>query len=332
MSALNAFLTTWSQARATFGDGTPTDGTDFDQSARVGDVQRHVAAAAPNASWSGAASQAYAERNTKQADELSRFGDLDRRIGTELRNSAAVVAAGRNNLDAVRKWVFDAAATVPNTVAGQRLLLPLISRGVEDMQSIVLKSNTSIAEIADRIRWLGNGYDELGRDQPKRGDATTSWDDDENEGPDGSLDDLPDTTFDIRDIVYTKTPLDINDPDTLAPRGYMELVPGTGVWVPNPRSPYYKPTPVEAPLGIEDVHYYGEGVMGLPWEMELYPGSGVWIPDPDYPAYQPSVPKDPIDLAEVDIVDPTALIPWGRIELWPRAGVIIPDPYFNGPH
>ena len=39
------------------------------------------------------------------------------------------MTAGRRDLDAVKQWVSDAAATVPNTAAGQRMLWPIVSKG-----------------------------------------------------------------------------------------------------------------------------------------------------------------------------------------------------------
>jgi hypothetical protein len=41
--------------------------------------------------------------------------------------SARIVTAGRNELDAVRKWVVDAAGNMPNNAEGQRMLVRLMA-------------------------------------------------------------------------------------------------------------------------------------------------------------------------------------------------------------
>lgn len=168
MSApLEAFLSMWSQAHATFGQGTPSDGSQFDQSGPLLGLRDAVKSAAPNSGWTGAASDSYAEANSTHASTLGNLADLDERLGAEVGRSAAVVAAGRRDLDAVRKWVVDAAATVPNTAAGQRLLWPVVSKGSKDIQEIVSRSNGDLSAIAQRLRVLGGEYDELGK--PKEG-------------------------------------------------------------------------------------------------------------------------------------------------------------------
>ena len=63
---------------------------------------------------------------------------------------------------------------------------------------------------------------------------------------------MPPTALDLNDIVYKK-PFDPNDLETRGPRGYKELVPDSGVWVPDPSSQFYTPTPVEKPLDLDDI-------------------------------------------------------------------------------
>ncbi len=58
---------------------------------------------------------------------------LDKRLAVEVDRSAAVVVAGRRNLDAVKQWVVDAASTVPKTAAGERMLWPVISKGSSEI-------------------------------------------------------------------------------------------------------------------------------------------------------------------------------------------------------
>jgi EspA/EspE family len=169
VSTLDAFMTTWAQARATFGEGTPAGGSQFDQSSRFHELESDVASAAPGSNWTGSASDVYAEANSRQARSLGSFGDLDKRLGAEVERSAAVVAAGRRDLEAVKQWVSDAAARLPNTPAGQRMLWPVISKGSSDIQDILTRSHGELTSIADRIRGVGSEYQALGDDEGKSG-------------------------------------------------------------------------------------------------------------------------------------------------------------------
>jgi uncharacterized protein YukE len=169
VSALDAFMTTWAHARAAFGDGAPADGSRFDQSSRLHQLQSDVASAAPNSNWTGSGSDAYAEANSRQAHTLGRVGELDKRLGAEVQRSATVVAAGRRELDAVKQWVTDAAATVPKTPAGQRMLWLVISKGSSQIQEIISRSNDDLTSIAERIRGLGSEYQALGDGEGKGG-------------------------------------------------------------------------------------------------------------------------------------------------------------------
>ena len=325
MSALDAFLATWSQARTTFGQGTPSEGSRFDQSGRLRGLQDDVTSAAPGSNWTGSGSDTYAEANSRHARTLGNLADLDTRLGAEVDRSAAVVAAGRRDLDAVRQWVVDASATVPQTAAGDRMLWSVVSKGTGEMTDIINRSNGDLAAIAQRIRGLGGEYDELGKPRDGEGAEPMSimGDGDETKT-------VPETTLDLNDIVRT-TPGALGDP------GYMELVPHSGVWVPDPKSPFYRPTPVEAPLDYNDIAYY-PNVPGKPKTpgpggyMELVPGSGAWVPDPKSPTYQPHTPEAPVDLNEIQIVDPAPMIPSGLVELWPHSGVLMPDPNLGRPN
>jgi hypothetical protein len=317
VSALDAFLSTWSTARSTFGDGAPQQGTQFDNSSRLQQLQGGVASAAPGGAWTGAASDKYSDENRRHSGTLGAMAGLDKRLAASVDQSAAVVAAGRRDLDAVRQWVVDAAATIPRTAASERMLWPVISKGSDEIADIIQRSHGDLTAIADKLHSVGAEYDELGRD--KESDVEpVSFDREKKKN------ELPETTLDLADIVY-------KSPDALGDPGYMELVPGSGVWVPDPHSPLYRPNPVQAPLDLNDIEYLGPGMKGRPWQMELVPGSGAWVPDPNYPGYQPKVPEAPVDLGEIEIVDPTSLIPSDMVELWPRSGVLIRDPYLGRP-
>jgi hypothetical protein len=325
VSALDAFMTTWARARATFGAGAPAEGAQFDQSSRLHQLQSDVASAAPGALWTGSASDAYAEANSKQARTLGSVGDLDKRLGAEVDRSAAVVTAGRRELEAVKQWVSDAAATVPNTPAGQRMLWPVISKGSSEIQDILTRSNGELSSIADRIRGIGSEYQALGDEE---GNGGTKLDKDEN---------VPQTALDLKDIVQL-APVDASGHKVPGPAGYKELVPGSGTWVPDPSSSFYRPTPVEAPLDLDDivqlapVDSSGHKVLGPAGYIELVPGSGTWVPDPNGPRWPTSPPTAPLDLTKIVVADPKALgQPW-QMELVPGSGVWVPDPHYGGPH
>jgi hypothetical protein len=321
---LEGFLSLWGRAHATFGKGTPSDGSQFDQSTRLAQLQDTVNSAAPSSGWMGGAADSYAEANSAHARTLGNLAELDKRLGAEVGRSAEVVAAGRRDLESVRAWVVDAAATVPNTAAGQRMLWPVISKGSRGLQEIISRSTDDLSAIAKRIRVLGGEYDELGK--PKEGIGA------EPVGIKGEGDatkPIPTTTLDLNDIVR-KAPGALGDP------GYLELVPGSGVWVPDPKSRFYRPTPVEAPLDFNDIEYYPSPpgkpkVLGPSGYVELVPDSGAWVPDPKDPGYRPHVPEAPVDLNRIQIVDPRALVPSSFVELWPHAGVVMPDPGLGRP-
>jgi EspA-like secreted protein len=176
VSALAGFLSTWSEANATFGRGAPAQRARFDQSGGLLDLRDRVASAAPGTAWAGSGADQYAVSNVKHANTLGALGSLDNRLGTEIDHSAAVVAAGRRDLDAVRKWVVDAAATPPNTLAGQRVLYPVLRKGAKDIHDILARSHGEMADIADRIRGIGAEYDELaGECQVRPRSAATTF-------------------------------------------------------------------------------------------------------------------------------------------------------------
>lgn len=165
MGVLDAFLSTWERARATFGEGAPQGGDDFDHSTQLRVLQSEVEAASPKSDWTGTGSDTYAEANQRHSRALGAMADLDQRVRAEVDRSAAVVTAGRRDLDAVRQWVIDAASTVPPTAAGERMLWPVISKGASEIAEIIQRSHGDLSAIATRLRGLGNEYDELGRSE-----------------------------------------------------------------------------------------------------------------------------------------------------------------------
>ncbi|WP_246231364.1 DUF6973 domain-containing protein [Mycolicibacterium sediminis] len=182
---MNAFLATWSQARAAFGQGAPPDGSEFDQSAQLSQMQDRVRSAAPGSAWSGSASDVYADANSRQAEKLGRISELDQSLGNEVGRSAAVVSAGRRDLDAVKQWVTSAAATVPQMAGGDQLLWPIVRKGSADMAEIVNRSNGELSSIAGRIRGLGGEYDAVGGEAKPAG-----WKEEPPPPPTDPLDDI----------------------------------------------------------------------------------------------------------------------------------------------
>jgi hypothetical protein len=178
LGALDGFESTWSNARSTFGQGTPQEGAQFDNSGQLRQMQSTVESAKPGERWTGSGSDAYATANEKQSRVLGQLADLDQRLRTEVDRSAQVVNAGRQNLDAVRQWVHDAAATVPPGQNRDRMLYPIVSRGAGEIADIVQRSNGDLNAIAERVRRLGGEYQMLG--DPKQGDG---------EKPDGVIGD-----------------------------------------------------------------------------------------------------------------------------------------------
>lgn len=162
MGVLAAFMSTWSNARATFGAGTPQDGAAFDGSSTLRRLQEQVGAAAPGQQWTGSAATAYAAVNTEHGRVLGALADLDRRLREQVDQSARLVAGGRESLDATRRWVTDAAASVPPTASGERMLVPIVQKGVAEVIDTVTRSNSDLNAVGARIAALGEEYRALG--------------------------------------------------------------------------------------------------------------------------------------------------------------------------
>jgi hypothetical protein len=98
---------------------------------------------------------------------------LDRRLASEVTASANVVAGGRRDLDAVRKWVL--ASTAPQNQAGERMMLPIVQKGLKDLTDIVERSNGDLNAIGGRIQAIGLEYQALGNQKfgGSNGESTT---------------------------------------------------------------------------------------------------------------------------------------------------------------
>ena len=171
MSVLNAFLSTWSNARQTYGEGTPQTGAQYDGSSTLNQLQSTVQTAAPGSKWTGGAANAYGAANTEHGRVLGQLAGLDQRLSAHVDQSAEVVAAGRRDLDAVRKWVVDAAASAPQNAAGERMQMAIVQKGISQVQEIIQRSNGDLNAIGGKIRGLGDEYQALGNQKfgPKEG-------------------------------------------------------------------------------------------------------------------------------------------------------------------
>jgi EspA/EspE family len=162
VSVLNAFLSTWSNARQTFGEGTPQPGAQYDASGALRQAQSTVESAAPGSKWTGGAANAYGAANTEHGRVLGQLAGLDQRLSAHVDESAQVVSAGRRDLDAVRKWVVDAAASAPQGQAGEQMRLAIVQKGIAQVQEIIQRSNGELNAIGGKIRGLDGEYQALG--------------------------------------------------------------------------------------------------------------------------------------------------------------------------
>jgi hypothetical protein len=165
VSVVDGFLTTWSNARQTFGEGSPQTGDQYDKSATFNQLQSTVQTAAPGSKWSGGAANAYDAANTEHGQVLGKLAGLDQRLAAYVNQSAEVVAAGRQNLDAVRKWVVDAAASVPEGKTGDQMRLAIVQKGLTQLQQVVQQSNGDLNKIAGQMGGLRGEFEALGNDQ-----------------------------------------------------------------------------------------------------------------------------------------------------------------------
>jgi len=99
------------------------------------------------------------------------------------------VAAGRRNLDAVRQWVVDAAASVPPGQAGETMKMAIVQKGISQVQEIIQRSNGELGSIGGKIRGLGDEYQALGeqkfaKEGPAFGLGNEKKDADKKKSPD----------------------------------------------------------------------------------------------------------------------------------------------------
>lgn len=160
MSVLDSFLSTWSGARESFGRDAPQGGAPFDASTTWSALRHTVESADPGQAWSGTAASAYGTANTDQLDRITRLAELDRRLGRYLDQSARAVATGRAELDALKGWVLDAAASIPPGADRDAALLPIVSKGLRRLREIIAESHEEIAAVGDLLGDLRGEYEQ----------------------------------------------------------------------------------------------------------------------------------------------------------------------------
>jgi hypothetical protein len=162
VGVLDGFISTWSNARETFGQGVPATGEQFDESGPLTTMQSNVESAAPGSRWTGAGASAYQTANADHGKVFAQLAALDRQLSSYVTASSEVVAAGRKNLDTIRKWVVDGAAAVPAGKNHDQMVMQIVNKGLGQLREIVTTSNGDLATIGGKIRGLGGEYDALG--------------------------------------------------------------------------------------------------------------------------------------------------------------------------
>ncbi|WP_186446970.1 EspA/EspE family type VII secretion system effector [Mycolicibacterium porcinum] len=165
MSALDAFYSTWSRAKDTFGAGTPTDGSQYDgSSSKLMQLQSTIKSAAPDDRWQGTASQAYAAANEEHAAVYQKLADLDKKMAAEVTNAANIVTTGRTQLDNTKSWVDSAVNSLPTSLSSQareKSLIPIAKEGITQVNHTVQNANTEMNTIAGRVTGLRGEFDAL---------------------------------------------------------------------------------------------------------------------------------------------------------------------------
>jgi uncharacterized protein YukE len=160
-SELDAFYSTWSQARQTYGEGTPATGERFDASGTLTGLRSQLDGAAPGSRWTGAAAEAYGQATTRHQQVLGTLADLDSRLSGQVTNAANIVSTGRTNLDELRKWVTDAAANTGDDEAGRTMRMQIARQGLAQLTEIMTGSHEQLQTVKGNIDKLTGEYDRV---------------------------------------------------------------------------------------------------------------------------------------------------------------------------
>jgi hypothetical protein len=332
VSVLDGFYTTWSNAKATFGEGTPQTGEQYDGSAALGQAQSTLDSAAPGSRWSGGAATAYAAANAEHQRVVGAVAGLDKSLAAHVNQAAEVVTNGRTQLDAVRTWVSDAAASVPPGKDRDRMLMPIVNKGIGQVIDIVQKTNGELGTIGGAIRSLSGKYDELAKQPfaPKEDKG-----DEEALGAKGDETDEDDVKKNAEEDVR-KT---LEGDQTAAARvdevlrgikPYESLSPEEGAYL-------HQMQAQQKDMSIQDIHAAEqqlgdhENVIGDSWQ--LMSNDDVKYDDPDHPGQQITGSRDQLPdhvktmmtigtiaddanrTGETEIRDMAQILKDGRVEL-----------------
>ena len=243
MGVLDGFISTWSNARETFGQGVPATGEQFDKSGPLTTMQSNVESAAPGSRWTGAGASAYQTANADHGKVFAQLAALDKQLSSHVTASSEVVAAGRQNLDTIRKWVVDSAAAVPPGKNHDQMVMQIVNKGLGQLREIVTKSNGDLATIGGKIRGLGGEYDALGNQPlaPKAGDGDALGDD---KGKDEEVKDDKPTPEQMEELVHKA----VAEGDPVAAAKVDELLNGIQGEQLGPNSAQHPLDPVQAEL------------------------------------------------------------------------------------
>lgn len=174
MGALDAFYSTWSDARETFGQGAPQDGGRLDNSSQLMQMKAGVEAAAPDGRWQGPASEAYAAKNKEHAGVYGKLAELDTKMATEVTNASNVVTQGRQSLENTKSWVDSAVKALPSGLSASdrdNKLLSIANQGIGQVSSIVTEATNKMTEISGRVQGIKGEYQAIGSapGKPKEG-------------------------------------------------------------------------------------------------------------------------------------------------------------------
>ncbi|WP_344255127.1 EspA/EspE family type VII secretion system effector [Mycolicibacterium llatzerense] len=158
---METFNSIWDRARATFGEGVPVDGTGYDDSSQFREFQSQLQSATPGTQWTGRAADKYSDANDAMAGKFGRMAELDRKLGVEVTRSAEAVMAGRRELDAVRRWVNDAATGLPKTAAGDAQLNKIVVKGSGEIADIIKRTHGDMAAISGRVNDIRAAWEGL---------------------------------------------------------------------------------------------------------------------------------------------------------------------------
>lgn len=194
MSAADAFLQLWRNARDTHGDGAPVTGEEFDSSAQLRGIDSQLQATKPDDRWTGTAADNYAQANAEQRRIIGRLADLDEQLADKVTQAADVVATGRTNLDTVRANFAALFNSLPPGRAGETLSWKLLGLGAEQISEVVQRSNDDLSRIGRDIARLGSEYETLGNKQKfasgegdEEGDSDKEEDGEDAEGDDDQV-------------------------------------------------------------------------------------------------------------------------------------------------